>query len=63
MDSAELDLWGGGERVWPLFLAEETGVWDLDRVGVRDLAMLACNTVRRMKPLQRIEFEHIRMRI
>lgn len=63
MERAELDLWGGGERVWPLFLAEETGVWDLDRDGVRDLAILACNTAQRIKSSQRIEFEHIRMRI
>lgn len=63
MDSAELDLRGGGERVWTLFLAEETGVWDLDRDGVRDLTILASTTAQRRETSQRIEFEHIRMRI
>lgn len=63
MDSAELDLTGGGERVWALFLAEEAGVWDLDRDGARDLTILVSTTTQRRKPSQRIKFEHIRMRI
>lgn len=49
MESAELDLRGGGERVWTLFLAEETGVWDLDRDGVRDLTILASTPAQRRK--------------
>lgn len=63
MESAELDLRGGGERVWTLFLAEETGVWDLDRDGVRDLTILASTPAQRRKLSQRIEFKHIRMRV